>query len=143
MKFKSYFINYFDKSDWHVNLVPGINFGNQAYGSGFVINITWIVWCWNISVWFKNHFDKKRNNMNLIDAESIELAEMFSQEYKNIPGGKDITLPDSKHIIQYMEQIKDDYTGRPLNSLVRVGHSSGIIQVDRKMLLSNENYSKN
>ena len=53
IKLRSYWINHFNRYDWHVNIIPVINFGNQAYGKGFVINIGWIVWFWNINVQWK------------------------------------------------------------------------------------------
>lgn len=47
---KSY--NHFDKFDWHINLIPYLNFGNIEYGKGlFCINIGWLIWNTNISVW--------------------------------------------------------------------------------------------
>lgn len=53
MKIQSNFINHFQKDDWHINLLLGINFGNQVYGKGVVINISWLVWYWNINIWWK------------------------------------------------------------------------------------------
>lgn len=58
MKVSSCFINNFTGKDWHVNLVPGMGFGDQAFGRGFVIKFTWLTWCWHISVWFKNPVKK-------------------------------------------------------------------------------------
>lgn len=53
MKVKTYFINNNSKYDWHVNLIPFLNFGNQVTGqNGVVINIGWLLWNININLYF-------------------------------------------------------------------------------------------
>lgn len=45
MKITSKFINHYEKYDWHINLLPSINFGNQVDGSkGLIVNISWLFW---------------------------------------------------------------------------------------------------
>lgn len=47
------FMNLNDPTDWHVNILPGIGFGNLGYGAsynnGFVLNISWLLWILNIT----------------------------------------------------------------------------------------------
>jgi len=44
-KFQIEFMKLFDKDDWHINVLPYFNFGNNEWNKkSCVINIGWIIW---------------------------------------------------------------------------------------------------
>lgn len=73
MKIKSQIINHFHKDDWHINILPGLNFGNQVYGKGVVINLSFLIWYWNISIWFKNKNKTQKQNPKTMQEQIINL----------------------------------------------------------------------
>lgn len=44
-KFQVELLNIFHIRDWHINVLPYLNFGNDEWNKkAFVINLGWIVW---------------------------------------------------------------------------------------------------
>ena len=57
-KFKIELINNWNKYDWHINVIPYLNFGNDEWNSkAVVINSGWLVW--NIYIYL--NFKKNEN----------------------------------------------------------------------------------